>query len=48
MLWCPSLFFVSACFMQKLAATNKNNGNDTRTAFVSHMSDWFWKKFVIK
>ena len=25
--------------MQKLAATNKSKSNDTRTAFVSHMSD---------
>ena len=32
--------------MQKLAATSKSI--DTTTAFVSHMSDWFLKKIMIK
>ena len=34
--------------MQKVAATNKNNGNDTRSAFVSHTSDEFSKKIMMK
>ena len=34
--------------MQKPAVTGKNRDNDTRTAFVSHMSDKFLKKFMIK
>ena len=34
--------------MQKLAATSKINDIDTTTAFVSHMSDEFLKKFMIK
>ena len=34
--------------MQKLAATNKSIDNDTRTAFVSHMSELFLKKIMIR
>ena len=34
--------------MQKLAATSKNKNIDTTTAFVSHMSDLFLKKVMIK
>ena len=30
--------------MQKLVATNKLIDNETRTVFVSYMSDWFSKK----
>ena len=30
--------------MQKLVATSKIDDIDTATAFVSHMSDWFFEK----
>ena len=33
--------------MQKLAAISKMSDNDTRTVFVSHMSDSFSKKFTL-
>ena len=34
--------------MQKHAATKESNDSDTRTAFVSTMSDLFLKKIMIK
>ena len=34
--------------MQKLAATSKINDIDTETAFVSHISNYFLKKVMIK
>ena len=34
--------------MQKLAATIQINDIGTTTAFVSHMSDYFLKKVMIK
>ena len=34
--------------MQKLAVTSKGNGTDTKTAFVSHMSDSILEKVMIK
>ena len=35
----PTLFSVWAKYMQKLDASTKTKDNDTRTAFVSDMSD---------
>ena len=34
--------------MQKLAPASKNSGDDTRTAFVSRMFDYFLENFKIK
>ena len=34
--------------MQKLAATSKIIEIETTTVFISHMSDWFLKKAMIK
>ena len=47
-LWFPNFFSVWAWYTQKLAATSKFNDNDPRTAFISHMFEYFPKTVIIK
>ena len=42
-LWSLTFFSVWAWYMEKLAITSKIDDIETRTVFVSYMSDWFLK-----